>query len=214
MSTRWCGNGGGVQWLQVDLGEARHATGCQIDWESSKSAYRYKVEGSPDGQAWQTLADRAANKQPGAMVDKFDATVRFVKLTFLGAASGGWGSCWEFAVHGDQMTEVRGARRQTEKERALLREVKTPDGFEATIFAAPPMANYPVFVAAAPDGTLYVSSDGNGSLGRGRPSRPHPAAPRRRRRRPSRRNAAVRPGHRFAVRMVWDHDRLSCCTRT
>ncbi|MFM8469339.1 MAG: heme-binding protein, partial [Limisphaerales bacterium] len=26
--------------------------------------------------------------------------------------------------------------------------------------------NYPVFVAAAPDGTLYVSSDGNGSLGR------------------------------------------------
>jgi len=48
----------------------------------------------------------------------------------------------------------------------LLQEVKIPAEFEATIFARPPMVNYPVFVAAAPDGTLYVSSDGNGSLGR------------------------------------------------
>ncbi|MFM1769352.1 MAG: hypothetical protein RJA22_1881 [Verrucomicrobiota bacterium] len=53
-----------------------------------------------------------------------------------------------------------------EKEAALLKEVKVAEGFEATLFAAPPAVNYPVFVAAAPDGTLYVSSDGNGSLGR------------------------------------------------
>ena len=52
------------------------------------------------------------------------------------------------------------------KEAALLKEVKVADGFEATLFAAPPAVNYPVFVAAAPDGTLYVSSDGDGSLGR------------------------------------------------
>lgn len=48
----------------------------------------------------------------------------------------------------------------------LLKEVKVPEGFDVTLFARPPMVNYPVFVAAAPDGTLYVSSDGNGSLGR------------------------------------------------
>lgn len=52
------------------------------------------------------------------------------------------------------------------KEAEILQDVKVADGFEATLFAAPPMANYPVFVAAAPDGTLFVSSDGNGSLGR------------------------------------------------
>ncbi len=52
------------------------------------------------------------------------------------------------------------------RESELLKEIKVPEGFEATLFAAPPLANYPVFVAAAPDGTLYVSSDGNGSLGR------------------------------------------------
>jgi putative membrane-bound dehydrogenase-like protein len=51
-------------------------------------------------------------------------------------------------------------------EAELLKDVKVPAGFEAAIFAKPPMANYPVFIAAAPDGTLYVSSDGNGSLGR------------------------------------------------
>lgn len=59
-----------------------------------------------------------------------------------------------------------------EREAALLKDVKIPDGFEATIFATPPSVNYPVFVCAAPDGTVYVSSDKNGSLdrapGRGR----------------------------------------------
>jgi putative membrane-bound dehydrogenase-like protein len=49
---------------------------------------------------------------------------------------------------------------------ALLREVKVPDGFAATVFAAPPQVAYPVFVAAAPDGTVYVSCDRNGSLDR------------------------------------------------
>ncbi len=53
-----------------------------------------------------------------------------------------------------------------EREAEILKGVKVAEGFEATVFAAPPAVNYPVFVAAAPDGTLFVSSDGNGSLGR------------------------------------------------
>jgi putative membrane-bound dehydrogenase-like protein len=53
-----------------------------------------------------------------------------------------------------------------EKAAQLIKEVKVPEGFTATIFATPPAVNYPVFIAAAPDGTLYVSSDGNGSLDR------------------------------------------------
>ena len=54
----------------------------------------------------------------------------------------------------------------SEKAEKLLKDVKVPADFEATIFATPPAVNYPVFLAAAPDGTLYVSSDGNGSLDR------------------------------------------------
>ncbi len=52
------------------------------------------------------------------------------------------------------------------KAATLLKEVKFPAEFEVSIFATPPAVNYPVFVAAAPDGTLYVSSDGNGSIDR------------------------------------------------
>ena len=53
-----------------------------------------------------------------------------------------------------------------EKAEKLIKDVKVPADFGATIFATPPAVNYPVFVAAAPDGTLYVSSDGNGSIDR------------------------------------------------
>jgi len=48
----------------------------------------------------------------------------------------------------------------------LMKDVTVAEGFEATIFATPDQANYPVFSAAAPDGTLFVSSDSHGSLGR------------------------------------------------
>lgn len=44
-----------------------------------------------------------------------------------------------------------------EKAATLLKEVQFPEEFEVSIFATPPAVNYPVFVAAAPDGTLYVS---------------------------------------------------------
>ncbi len=53
-----------------------------------------------------------------------------------------------------------------EEEAAILQDVKVPEGFEASLFAPAATANYPVYVAAAPNGDLYVSSDGNGSLGR------------------------------------------------
>ncbi len=53
-----------------------------------------------------------------------------------------------------------------EKAAELIKLVQAPPEFDVTIFATPPAVNYPVFVAAAPDGTLYVSSDGNGSLDR------------------------------------------------
>lgn len=52
-------------------------------------------------------------------------------------------------------------------EQDILKDVKVPAEFDVSVFATPPMANYPVYVTAAPDGTLYVSSDKNGSIDRG-----------------------------------------------
>ncbi len=53
-----------------------------------------------------------------------------------------------------------------EQEQKILADVKVPEDFDLTLFATPSAANYPVYVSAAPNGDLYVSSDGNGSLGR------------------------------------------------
>ena len=53
-----------------------------------------------------------------------------------------------------------------EQETKILKEVKVPPGFDLTLFSTSSAANYPVYVAAAPNGDLYVSSDGNSSLGR------------------------------------------------
>ncbi len=50
-----------------------------------------------------------------------------------------------------------------EQEAAILKDVKVADGFDLTLFANSAAANYPVYVASAPNGDLYVASDGNGS---------------------------------------------------
>ena len=57
-------------------------------------------------------------------------------------------------------------KRTEAEEKVFLDDVKVPDLFQVTLFAAPPAVNYPVYVAAAPNGDLYVSSDGYGSIGR------------------------------------------------
>jgi len=167
-ATRWCASGPQKnEWWQTDLGAPEKLTGATLDWESSGAIYQYKLEGSADGQSWRILVDGAANTRPGACTDTFAADgVRYVRLTFLGANTDNWASLNEVRLFGDKMTTVNPGEIAKEKDAALLAEVKVPEGFRATIFAAPPAVNYPVFVAAAPDGTLYVSSDGNGSLGR------------------------------------------------
>jgi putative heme-binding domain-containing protein len=52
----------------------------------------------------------------------------------------------------------------------ILKKVTFPPAFHATVFAAPPNISYPIFLSAAPDGTLFVGCDQNGSLDR-RPNR-------------------------------------------
>ena len=119
-----------------------------------------------------------------------------IRIEGMGCRTGGWCSIREIKFKGKQLKDIWPADKSfkpafeptpapspdpylkqgnappkmvpltEEQEAAILKEVTIPAGFDATVFAAPPAVNYPVFVAAAPDGTLYVSSDGNGSLGR------------------------------------------------
>lgn len=63
-------------------------------------------------------------------------------------------------------TETKAAKSTTPDDEKVLRDVRAPKEFDVSVFATPPAVNYPVYVAAAPDGTLFVSSDKNGSLDR------------------------------------------------
>jgi putative membrane-bound dehydrogenase-like protein len=168
--TRWCASGPrDNEWLQVDLGSPQKLTGCRIVWESDNVPYLHRIEGSADGNTWQALVDASGNDKSGASRHEFQVEgIRYVRVTFLGQKDrpSSWGSIREFEVFGEQTEIIDPKQAQQEADAAILKEVKVPAEFEVTLFARPPLVNYPVFVAAAPDGTLYVSSDGNGSLGR------------------------------------------------
>ncbi len=195
-SSRWCAdNGNYPQWLQVEFDKARQLAELQIVWESTDGVYRYRVEGSNDAENWSVLVDRSENtsNDQGKIQLPGSAKVKFIRITGLGSRNG-WCSIREVKIQGDGIKSLWPADpKQTKdafvplqsdpytkrgntipriepltsaEEAAILSDVRVADGFDVTVFAAPPAVNYPVFVAAAADGTVYVSSDGNGSLGR------------------------------------------------
>ncbi|MBB5031863.1 DUF7133 domain-containing protein [Prosthecobacter vanneervenii] len=194
-NTRWCANNPNYpQWLQLELEKPQALTGIQTVWENA-GVYQFKVEGSSDGKTWSTLVDGSSNANKAPYTNEFAKVegIRFVKIHALGKTSGGWASIREVRLQGpgikavapklsaEQKKEYDKAsdplkdagnvtpkivKLTPEQEAAILKDVKVADGFEVSLFAPPQSANYPVFIAAAPDGTLYVSSDGNGSLGR------------------------------------------------
>ncbi len=178
--TRWCSPDAspGQSW-QVDLGEPREITGCQVTWEMDDTNYRYKIEGSTDGQTWRLLSDQTETKLADQVQTlKFSAQgIRHVRLAITGLVSGRWGSFFEFEVHGTEFEErVVSAsdllQPRNVKGPGLPGGLKAPAGFGVTLFAAPPQISYPVCLASDLDGTVYVGVDLNGSLdkqaGRGR----------------------------------------------
>jgi len=70
---------------------------------------------------------------------------------------------------GDTSAQAPGARsgampRDTAREQRLMQEVKVADGFRATLFAAPPVAMYPVCLTATIEGVVFACVDPNLSL--------------------------------------------------
>ena len=169
--TRWAGdNAQPGHWLQLELSEPRRVSACRLVWEFPDRTYFYKLEGSTDGKRWETLIDASQKVRPGREELILPGTeFRWFRLTHLGNH---WPSVRELRLLGSGTlppalkAPVIPVGISADEEAAILKSLKLPEGFEATLFAAPPTVDCPVFVAAAPDGTLYVSSDRNGSLGR------------------------------------------------
>jgi hypothetical protein len=73
-----------------------------INWlNSTTRSFKYKIEVSADGGAYQTSVDKTANTAMGDTSDVFAATgARYVRITVTGA-SAGWASFYESKVFGN-----------------------------------------------------------------------------------------------------------------
>lgn len=184
------------QWLQLEFAEPKEINEIAIAWESGNDAYAYRAEISSDGKTWKPVVKAEGNREAGDTVAKIDsATARFLRITCTGTSAGGWASIREVELKGPKLTALypkldeKGIKeaqldkskdayakggnvppkiveKTPDEEAEILKDVTVPEGFEVTLFSSWEAANYPVYVAAAPNGDLYVSSDGNGSLGR------------------------------------------------
>lgn len=70
----------------VDMTKTEEVSGLSIDWEFKEGLYRFKVEGSLDGQSWSMLSDQAA--EPGSHdgpVAIPRSKIRFLRITIVGA---------------------------------------------------------------------------------------------------------------------------------
>ena len=104
---------------------------------------------------------------------KVDAkNTRYFKITYLGAKPAYWGSFWEFEAHTGALPElprkvVKASQKSTNAPpKTNEPRVNAPDGFNLTVFAQPPLVNYPVCLTAASTGELFVGIDEQGSLGK------------------------------------------------
>lgn len=166
--TRWCAsNGSFPQSLTIDMGQTKTVTGVSLKWESSTTVYKFKLEGTTDnGKTWNLLSDQTNITKNTSSVAFTPEELQQLKITVTGSDTGGWASLWEVSLFGTETVEVSAEKTRAAEEQAFLSDLKVPEGFEATVFATPPAVQYPVYVAAAPDGTAYVSVDKNGSLDR------------------------------------------------
>ena len=100
-ATRWCADSPSYpQWINADMGQTRHITGISLAWEATGQLYRYRIEGSLDGKKWFPLVGETTASADGfGQLAVSGGDARFVRLTVLNNASGGWASLREIAIH-------------------------------------------------------------------------------------------------------------------
>ena len=170
LRTRWCASGsqGGETW-QVDLEKVQHVKAVRIHWEKEDAAYQYQVFASADGKAWKPIVDHSKNtKKQRVVPHQVNAPeTRFLQVRFISASKGLWGSFWEFEATDTELPELpKSVTSTTATAGASIGDVRAPAEFDVTMFGAPPQVNYPVCLAAAADGTVFVGVDEQGSLGK------------------------------------------------
>ena len=171
LSTRWCSQGQGIghTW-QVELEKEAHVRSLRIHWEKDDAVYKYKVHASADGKEWIEIVDRSGNKEKAKVTPhKVDSpNTKYLRVTFLGASGSYWGSFWEFEAYAtpDLPELPKSVSVKPSSTSATIADVRAPEGFNVTMFGNPPEVNYPVCIASAPTGEVFVGVDPQGSLGK------------------------------------------------
>jgi len=109
--TWWEADGRAPQWLCADLDREYLVSAARtmfadrgLDYEQGvlPGPYQYRIEGSKDGEKWNTLFDNSANETDRHIAyDTWpEAEVRYVRIIILGAPQGMRIALWEFTVFG------------------------------------------------------------------------------------------------------------------
>ncbi len=102
-ATRWASNEGpgwDSEWVQVELASPVRVGKVVLTWEAAYGA-AYAVQGSADGESWETLAN-VTDGDGGTDVLRMDSgtPVRFVRMQGVRRFNPDWGfSLWELAVY-------------------------------------------------------------------------------------------------------------------
>jgi putative membrane-bound dehydrogenase-like protein len=166
--SRWCANGGGKgEWLQIELPETVSIKSLRLHWEQ-ESAYQYRVETSLDGEKFQTVVDEKENKKVQRIVGHSisPTEVKFLRVVFLGASTGVWGSLWEVEAYEGDLPKLPDGLSQNDSGSPNLADVVVAEGFDVQVFAEPPQVNYPVCLTTGANGEVFVGIDEQGSLGK------------------------------------------------
>lgn len=169
--TRWCASSDHApEWLQMDLGEQKTIASLRLHWEQERNAYRYKIDVSANAEDWETVVDQSNNRRATRIVSHEikPVSARFVRVTFLGSRSGGWGSLFECEAYSGKLPKLPEAatKAMSTASVASLADIKAPESMQVQIFAAPPKVNYPVCLTAAVTGEVFIGVDEQGSLGK------------------------------------------------
>ena len=170
LRTRWCASSsrGGETWT-VDLEKVQHVKALRIHWEKENTAYQYQVFSSADGKAWKPIVDHTKNKKKQRVIaHQVNAPeTRYLQVKFMAASNGLWGSFWEFEATDNELPDLpKVVTSGPAAAGASIGDVRAPAEFNVTMFGSPPTVNYPVCLAAAADGTVFVGVDEQGSLGK------------------------------------------------
>jgi beta-galactosidase len=103
------------QWWQVDLGSSIDIGCIRINWYKGTDYrnYYYRIEVSNQASTgFVTVADRTANRYPGAVEDLVSAHGRYVRITVTGTMpiSTSWASFNEVKIYGPDLTPVQPLR--------------------------------------------------------------------------------------------------------